>query len=318
MAAPEPQPPRITTVTLNPAVDRVIEAEGLTLGQHAQVQTLRRIAGGKGVNVSGVLAGLGIDHAATGFLGQDNHSLFATALARMSVRDEFYLLDGATRENITLTDPTTGRDTHLRDRGLAVTPRDLGEFQAQLIARIEPGDQVLFCGSLPPGVSPDALAELTAACIDAEATVIVDISGPAATALRHQKLTLIKPNLDELADWCGKALPGRDEQLKAARGLAQRFGMILLSAGAEGAYLVLRESTIHALVVDPPEPVNTVGCGDVLLGRFVGQLNLGLADDEALADAVATATASAVCNETARWDDELARACLEQIEVTEI
>ena len=46
----------IITVTLNPTIDRVIEVDNLAIGEHLVGRTVLRTPGGKGVNVSRVLA----------------------------------------------------------------------------------------------------------------------------------------------------------------------------------------------------------------------------------------------------------------------
>ena len=45
----------ITTVTLNPAVDKTYTAARLLLGQVNRMDSVKNIAGGKGINVAKVL-----------------------------------------------------------------------------------------------------------------------------------------------------------------------------------------------------------------------------------------------------------------------
>src|SRR5512135_1158324 len=105
MASGGMKPARIIVVSLNPAVDRVIEVPGFTLGAHQTGREIRRLAAGKGMNVAHVLSRLGVPSVATGFLGEQNRAIFADALKADGVADEFLTLPGRTRENITITDP---------------------------------------------------------------------------------------------------------------------------------------------------------------------------------------------------------------------
>ena len=51
----------IYTVTFNPAIDYVIKVDDLTLGKVNRTKREDMYCGGKGINVSNVLANLGID-----------------------------------------------------------------------------------------------------------------------------------------------------------------------------------------------------------------------------------------------------------------
>jgi 1-phosphofructokinase len=68
--------PRVITVTLNPAVDQTLTIPGFAAGRVNRVVESWSIPRGKGVNVSCILADLGIQVTATGFLGLDNRGLF--------------------------------------------------------------------------------------------------------------------------------------------------------------------------------------------------------------------------------------------------
>ena len=310
---------KIITVTLNPTIDRVIEVPGLTPGDHQTVQTVVQSPGGKGVNVSRTLEAFGLASTAMGFLGCDNRGEFATLFESGLVEDAFLTLPGRTRENITLVDTQAGLDTHLRDTGLAVSVGDLRELSEQLLAMIEPDDIVVFSGSLPPGVEPENLAELLKSSTEAGAKVAVDSSGPALEAVAKQKnLWLIKPNSLELSQLLGRELPTLEDQLKAARGLAQKVELILLSCGRAGAYLITREETCCASVELDCEVVNTVGCGDVLLGGFLAAMQNDQPPAQALAIAVAAATACAANKTAAKFELDLFEELCDKVEVTEI
>lgn len=309
--------PAILTVTLNPAVDRTIEVDGLSVGAHQKARTVARVPGGKGVNVSRVLDALAVPCTATGFLGVQNFAEFQPIFAGGRIRDAFLKLPGRTRENITLTDTVHRTDTHLRDAGLAVRPADVRELGEQLAASIEPGDVVLLCGSTPPGMTVEAYAELVRLCIDAGGRVGIDTSGETLAAVRKAKAWLLKPNAAELAELVGRQLPTLDDQLKAARGIAQRGTAVLLSRGGQGACLVTAEGALCATLDAPIEVVNTVGCGDTLLGAFVAAVWMDHPAPEALRQAVATAAASAMTAGTAEFDPAQAERLLGQVHIDE-
>ena len=61
----------IYTVTLNPALDKTVEIPSLTIDAVNRITTMRTDPGGKGINVSKVIAKLGGKSIATGILGGD-------------------------------------------------------------------------------------------------------------------------------------------------------------------------------------------------------------------------------------------------------
>jgi 1-phosphofructokinase len=314
----------ILTVTLNPAIDRTIEVENLTPGAHQVGRTLRRRPGGKGVNVSCVLAAMGIANTATGFVGAASRDLFGaalaqTGLAKAGVGFEFITIPGATRENITLIDPARQQETHIRDRGLAVDAEAISRMDAKLRQLSPAGGVVVFSGSLPPGMSAADLAALAEICTTAGARVAVDTSGEGISACVDRKLWLAKPNAAELAEGAGRPLKTREDLLAAGRQLAGHVEMVLLSVGADGAYLITRQATLLGRASLPAERVrNTVGCGDVLLGAFLAAWSTKPDPAEALRTAVATATAAAATDTTAEFQNELADELREKITVTDV
>ncbi|NQU39260.1 MAG: 1-phosphofructokinase family hexose kinase [Lentisphaerae bacterium] len=311
-----PETGDILTVTLNPAVDRLIKIDRLVPGGHGCCETTQRTPGGKGVNVSRVLAQMAMPSVATGFLGEDNQAVFEPLFGEQ-VTDAFVRLPGSTRENITLSDRSTGQETHLRDRGLGVGQDDLARLREILAARVGAGSVVAFSGSLPPGVAPDAFGALVDESIERGARVVVDSSGAALREMVGKSVWLIKPNALELAELVGHALPSLEAQLDAARQLTDHISMVLLSCGGEGACLVRASGSLHASVALQRPVRNSVGCGDALLAGFIGRWRDGGAE-EALADAVAIASASAAHPVSAVFDPLLAAALRSEVKIREL
>ena len=59
----------IYTVTLNPSLDYVMEYDSFDIGGLNRAKGVQITAGGKGINVSKVLTGLGVDNLILGFVG---------------------------------------------------------------------------------------------------------------------------------------------------------------------------------------------------------------------------------------------------------
>ncbi|MFG6138255.1 1-phosphofructokinase [Halomonas sp. B23F22_10] len=276
---------RLLTLTLNPALDLSISLERLTPGEVNRTSATHLAAAGKGVNVARVLAALGHDVCVSGFLGADNDGPFLRAFEAAGLEDAFLRVPGETRINAKLAE-ADGRVTDVNGPGPAIN----AEAWQALHDRLETlaaddarrPEAVVIAGSLPPGVTPEALAELIARLRGVGLPVWVDTSGPALEAAIAAGPTAVKPNEQELAAWAGMPLDDEAARLAAARRLHEAgIEEAVLSAGAEGVLWVSRRGAWQAL---PPAMTvaSTVCAGDTLLAALLHGVLEGHAPDEAL------------------------------------
>lgn len=301
---------RIVTVALNPAIDRVLEVSHLTIGAHQHARLLNRTAAGKAVNVARGLSLLDVPCVLTGLVGQAEQDFFTHDLQDTKVQVRMMPVAGRTRENITLVDPVSRTETHLRDRGFQITPNELASIKRILGELAAAGTLFIFSGSLPPGISPTDQQEMLRICRSAGSLVAADASGPALPAAIAAGPWLIKPNRLELEELLGRSLPSRDDLLTAGHELAKTIPLVLVSAGEQGAYLFAGDEAWHGQCTVPAERmVSTVGCGDALLTGFAAGLykNQGLTESlqTALAAAAATATNQAATFTRQAFDEFL-------------
>ncbi|HUX01517.1 MAG: hexose kinase [Phycisphaerae bacterium] len=288
--------PPITCVSLNTALDRILEVSDLEIGGHVRGRLVSIQPAGKAVNVARLLGTLGTGCVLTGFVGEGDRHRFARSFAKTGVRVEMFEGHGPTRENVTLIDPSRGVETHIRDVGFALTEDDLGRLRKKLGILATAGGYVLFAGSLAPGLEADTFAALLAECAERGARVAVDSSGPGLEALRRAKgLWLVKPNHEELGELAGRTVETGAQVRRAAENLLARIELVMVTRGEEGAILFSRKGAWRATPrVDQAEVVNTVGCGDALLAGFVAAHARGAALEECLRQGVAVGTAAAL------------------------
>lgn len=282
------RPGRVVTLTLNPALDLTVRADGWQRGQVNAGQDLHQTAGGKGVNVASILAdwnradwnradwnraaqGDTLGVTATGLLGRDNAAPFEALLRDKGVTDAFVRVNGATRVGIKLVDGAAQETTDLNLPGLSATPDTLTELDAVLTRLGADADVVVLAGSLPPGVPADHYATLTAGLRRAGVFVALDTSGPALNAALAAPVLpdLIKPNIHELETALGRPLTGDAEILAAARTLLDRGARtVAVSQGERGALIVTAAGAVFAR---PPRVtvVSTVGAGDAMVAGLI-------------------------------------------------
>ncbi|WXF91713.1 hexose kinase [Curtobacterium flaccumfaciens pv. flaccumfaciens] len=296
---------RIVTVTPNPSLDRTIELAG-ELQRGAVQRATRSTAepGGKGVNVSRVVVASGGDTVAV--LPGDELDPVLLGLATRGIPTAALPIGAPLRSNVTVTEPT-GTTTKLNEPGPSLAGRldDLAALVADTAAATATGPAarwVVVAGSLPPGLPDDALAVLVRAVRarhGADVRIAVDSSGVPFTALLQsgERIDLVKPNAEELAEVVGGDPEEYERDLDAAVAGAQRLrrknvGTVLLTLGSAGAVLVSDEGAFAAAA---PKIVarSTVGAGDSSLAGYLLAEVAGASPEQRLAQAVATGAAAA-------------------------
>jgi 1-phosphofructokinase len=259
---------QITTVTLNPALDRTVIIPGFRAGAVNRVERMTDRPGGKGVNVAAALAARGqAAVAALGFLGRDNEEVFTAFFGERGIEDRCLRLPGSTRVGIKISDPVRGETTDINFPGLTPSPGDLDSLRAQ-VALLEGGWCVL-AGSLPPGVAPGIYRELIATLKNRGVRTVLDTSGDALREALAAAPEIIKPNVHELEALLGRTLTTVAAVVAAARELiAGGVKLVVVSRGAEGACFVTDEEAVNAV---PPavEVHGTVGAGDAMVAGIV-------------------------------------------------
>lgn len=296
---------RLVTVTLNPAVDHVLEAEQFTVGSNISARRLGWHPAGKGINVARVLATLGSRCIATGFVGKQDLSLFEEYLERVGhgrVVTQLLVVRGRTRSNITIMDPVLDSETHIRDEGFTVQHDDVRRISSKIAMLARSGTFMVLSGSLPPGVTLGDFRSMLHCTADQEARAIVDTSDRVLEALRGEAIWLAKLNAAELAAFSGLPTETHEQVLAAARAVSTSgdgaIEHVIATRGSAGAVLVGPGVELAARVfVHPGLIANTVGCGDALLAGVLHQYVRSGDWSAALRQGVATATATAVSRE---------------------
>ncbi|BDG59484.1 1-phosphofructokinase [Caldinitratiruptor microaerophilus] len=302
----------VATVTLNPALDRTVEVEGLRLGGTNRVAAVRVDPGGKGLNVARVARRLGLEAIALGLLGEENSHLFHRVLAWEGVEDRLIEVPGETRTNLKIVDRLSGLETEINEVGFTVTPEHLERLREVLEQVLDRTGALVVTGSLPPGAPADTYARHIRLARAAGVLTVLDASGDALRQGLRAAPDAVKPNRAELEEAAGRPLSDLGAVYRAASDLLTSGpGWVLVSLGAEGAVLVTPEGAWRGTVPDVPIR-STVGAGDSMVAALVHGLLHGMDPPgilrRALAAGVATATLPGTELCTAEAVDEMARA----------
>lgn len=286
----------IYTVTLNPALDKTVEIPGMALDTVNRITAMRTDPGGKGINVSKVIAKLGGTSVALALLGGGTGRAIADALEEMGLRCELQFVEGETRTNLKVVDPVNHTNTDLNEPGISVTPAVLDGLLDRLIGLLQPGDLVVLSGSLPKGAPGDTYYTWVARCKEAGAKVFLDADGALLAEGLRAAPDLVKPNNDELSRLVGHPLETVEELAGAAGALlADGIQKVVVSMGGKGALYVTQETVLYAEGLKVPVG-STVGAGDSVVAALAVAETQGLSLEDTVRLSTATGAANVMCS----------------------
>jgi fructose-1-phosphate kinase PfkB-like protein len=267
-----PHPTRVLTLTLHPAIDRVVRVDKLVPGATFNGREELRVPAGKGVNTARVLKALSpdVNVAAAVWLGGGEWAFFEDWLAENGgIHAEICARECATRIATTYIEKH-GRETHIKE---TMNPPAAAEERALLAfwrGTVQPGDAVAICGSAPQGTSEKTLrAVLRAAHESGAECIVVDSNGALLRCAAESSIAVLKCNVAEVSELLESKrtldLFSKPQRTRVHAFLKRRGApkCALVTAGAAGAFL-FDGSGAHYL--SPPrvrrKPVAVTGCGD--------------------------------------------------------
>jgi len=308
----------ITTVALNPAIDRTLIVPGFAAGATNRVAAARVDPGGKGINVARAAQALGARVQVLGFLGSENAELILKSLTQAQVAHDFLMVPGETRTNLKIVEPGTGQLTELNERGFTVDEGQVRELMRLVERRLPDTAVLVLTGSLPAGVPDTVYRDLVALARRSGVPAILDADGEPMRRAMAARPTVIKPNQGEAERLLGRRLASPDAVVDGARELLGRGPeIVVVSCGGDGAALVTPE---RAWWATPPaiRPGSTVGAGDSMVAGLAVALTRGLSLPEALRLATAAGAATASLEGTQLCTREAVAELLPRVRVAEV
>ena len=286
----------ITTVCMNPALDKTVTVDSLQKGQVNRIRSSRTDVGGKGVNVAVVARRLQLDAQVIGIAGEDGLIRIRQAMDAEGVQHAFLPVEGAVRVNTKVVSLDGSGVTELNESGPAMTADVLAEFFALAREKAQGSDAVVITGSLPPNCPAGTYRELIRALSGTRC--ILDVGGAELVLGVEARPFLVKPNHHELAAALRTELKTMEDIRRGAQSLVDAGAEnVLVSMGKDGALYVGAEGAFYAPEV-PVEVHSTVGAGDALVGGLLYGLTKYGTMREAFRCGVAAGTASVMTEGT--------------------
>ncbi|MBE5910071.1 1-phosphofructokinase [Pseudobutyrivibrio sp.] len=313
----------ILTVTLNAAIDKRYVVENFQEGEVNRVLECEYVPGGKGLNVSKPLAIAGADVVATGFVGGHAGAYICDRLKDFKVKDGFYRVAAESRSCINIWDTAKKKQTEFLEPGFVIDEKDWKGFEEKFKELAKDAEVVTISGSVPKGLDSSAYKKLISIVKDLGKKVILDTSGKLLTEAVEEIPYMIKPNIDEIAMLTGEKInvdaPNFFEDVIAAAKRVHNMGvkLVVVSLGADGSLMVCDDGVFRA-IVPRVDAVNTVGCGDSMIAGFALGISEGLSPVETMRKASAISAASAMTEETGRFNISDMKNILHQIDIKQI
>ena len=280
----------ILTVGMSPCVDVTVRLNKFALGKTNVAGEKIVTYAGKANNVALCVSRLGGAAFVTGFMYNENGSLFEKALDKEGIPFSFIWNPGRVRENYKFIDGK-GVLTEVNEEGREVAGEKLRDLLDFVRVQAAKSEAAVISGGAPKGTPASFYKDLVTAAKGAK-IVAADTFGDRLKAALEAGVDLIKPNLDELSATLGGEFSARNEQLAGARALAKAGAKpVLLALGGEGSILTDGEETYYAEGVRVAVE-STVGAGDAMLAAATKSLAEGLPLAEILRRAAAAGTAS--------------------------
>ena len=257
----------IYTVTLNPSIDYVVRLKSLVTGITNRTTSEEYYFGGKGINVSCVLAELDLESTAFGFVAGFTGDAIEKGIRNDKIITDFIKLEnGISRINIKI---KAGEETEINCQGPHIEESEL-ERLLNKVDRIKDGDTLVIAGNVPNTMPDDVYERILERIKGKKVRIVVDATKKLLLNSLKYKPFLIKPNRQELSEIFEAEISTEADIEKYAKEL-QKMGAqnVLISLGGDGAMLIDEFGEKYKQGVLKEKVINTVGSGDSMVAGFI-------------------------------------------------
>lgn len=296
---------RAVTLTLHPAIDRIISTLNLVPGETFDGDRVLTVPAGKGVNTARALSALlpsPKSVLAIAWMGPQESDWFARELKSLSkIRSALIARETTvlTRNAYTFIEKS-GRETHIKEAMRAPNAAEQTHLLRALPPLIQRGDLLAVCGSAPAETLRKTLeAVLENARKKSPRAIIADTNGVFLEVAAASALGGIKGNAAEIGAWLKlsakfdpKSTKHRD-RLQRAMQKSSAPRSVMVTLGVRGAYFAADRKAFQATppLGFRPKGCAATGCGDAATAGWLWALARGLDAAQTVRLAVACGTA---------------------------
>ena len=308
----------ITSISLNPSIDRTLTVENFTCGGLNRVIAKSDVAAGKGINVALSVSALGLDVECIGFMFRDSAPLFERRLMLNSTPYDFVWCEGSARTNVKVFDRAAGVVTELNESGNTIDETAIHQMTDMVVRHADESDYLVLSGSLPPGCPQDYYRTLINAVEGMGCRCVLDADGERLKYGLEARPFMIKPNRFELESMTGRRLESMADIRDAARKYIDKgVEIVAVSLGGDGALIASADETLFAPRMNI-EVKSTVGAGDAMVAALVAGFMAENSLEETFRMGVASATARCMTEGFKTVDRTVYKALLDMVTIERV
>lgn len=255
--SPADLPPRILSVSLNPAWQKTLLFDDLVVGAVNRATWLGETGGGKGINFARAGGRLGAELCVAQFVGGHTGQLLLREQAELGVADITVQCSSPTRTCTTVVATNTGLATELIEPSGTISEAEVEQLREKLLPRLADFAGIALCGTYPPRVPESLYAEIAAGAGDGALVLLDGVKG--VEAAMKTGVDLLKINGGELA-----RLAGTPDVRAAAKTCFERYKVryIGVTDGPCSAYLFSPRNTWCFQLPKLENIQSAIGAGD--------------------------------------------------------
>jgi 1-phosphofructokinase family hexose kinase len=298
----------IFTLTLNPAIDRILFLDDLKKDHTNRIKRQVDTLGGKGTHVSINLKLLDVPNTALGIAFGESGQKIIAMMGAYDVDTRFLHFDNPplqSRTNYILIEETDHHCTMVTERGPQLSAGITDQLIRQVEELLKPGDMLVLTGDASNVEDTGIYTTLAEKARKLGARVVLDASGPYLKQAISACPYMIKPNHEELSYLAGRELSTENDMIAAMNSL-EGIEVIAMTWSDKGA-LVKCGQAVYRVKPVKSQVVNETGCGDAFLSALIAGIEKDQPFKDVLKMASAVAGAAAEMETTTGFDPARAR-----------
>ncbi|MBQ3665031.1 MAG: 1-phosphofructokinase [Lachnospiraceae bacterium] len=293
----------VYTLTFNPSLDYIVSVNHFMEGKVNRTSSERIVPGGKGINVSIVLANLGVQSIVLGFVAGFTGDEIERQLKKSGLLTRFIdVKNGLSRINVKMKNEMEQQEknhkmnlieSEINGSGPLIGEEEMRQLM-EILSELSKEDLLVISGSIPQTSKDSIYMDIMKKLGENQAKIVVDATGQLLINTLRYHPFLIKPNQDEMEEIFGVKMKDEETLIQYGRKLKEKGAKnVLISRAEKGAVLICEDGNVLVCKAPEGKAVNSVGAGDSMVAGFIaGYLKSG---DEgyALKMGIAAGSASA-------------------------
>ncbi len=262
----------ITTVTLNPSIDReyFINEHKLMKDQYIyDPEDLQISPGGKGLIAAINMKNLGYsDVQNIGFIGGKQGLFFEKMVQDHNITTNYVYTSDEMRNNIKIITKNPPSNTMYNDYTYSVSKRSVMELKKRFKRSIRKSDYILIAGSIPAGVDFNIYQELINICNELDKDVYLKASGEALNLALKVKPKFVAPYFKHTHKILDVKVEKQDDYIKMGKKMQEHGAEYVIIPFHTNRLLFDKDGSIYMLSPQDYCIKNLLGAGDAYDASF--------------------------------------------------